>query len=138
VKEQVVGKVPVYVGVQIESAELEGSRVRLTLIDANGARESVFTDHVIAATGYRVDLRRLKFLQPELIAGIRTVDESPALSSNFESSVPGLYFVGTAAANTFGPLMRFACGAKFVAGRLSNHLVSKVGRESYHGGLVVR
>jgi thioredoxin reductase len=134
VKDQVVGKIPMHVGVQIESAAVEGSRVKLTLIQANGARENVFTDHVIAATGYKVDLRRLKFMSPELVALVGTVDQSPILSSNFESAVPGLYFVGTAAANIFGPLMRFACGAEFVAGRLSKHLVSKLRGKTSHAG----
>jgi hypothetical protein len=44
------------------------------------------------------------------------------LSSSFESSVPGLYFVGLAANNTFGPLMRFAYGAGFTAERVSKAL----------------
>jgi hypothetical protein len=44
------------------------------------------------------------------------------LSRWFESSVPGLHFVGTAAANSFGPMMRFAYGAGFVSRRLSKHL----------------
>jgi len=44
------------------------------------------------------------------------------LSPNFESTVPGLYFVGVSAANTFGPLLRFAFGADFAARRLSRHL----------------
>ena len=41
------------------------------------------------------------------------------LSANFESTVPGLYFVGLSAANVFGPFLRFACGAGFAAGRLA-------------------
>ena len=50
------------------------------------------------------------------------VEDTPVLSSNFQSTVPGLYFVGASAANTFGPLLRFAFGAGFTAGRLSKHL----------------
>ena len=41
------------------------------------------------------------------------------LSSSFESSMPGLYFVGVAAANSFGPVMRFAFGAGFAARTLA-------------------
>jgi hypothetical protein len=33
--------------------------------------------------------------------------------------VPGLHFVGIAAANSFGPVMRFAFGAGFAAERLT-------------------
>jgi hypothetical protein len=50
------------------------------------------------------------------------------LSSNFESTVRNLYFVGVAAANTFGPLLRFAYGAKFAAPRLSKHLARTASR----------
>jgi hypothetical protein len=48
------------------------------------------------------------------------------LTSNFESTVPSLYFVGVTAANTFGPLLRFAYGAGFAAPRLSKHLARTV------------
>src|SRR5580658_5584213 len=44
------------------------------------------------------------------------------LVSNFESSVPGLYFAGVSAANTFGPVMRFAFGAGFAARTLTRAL----------------
>jgi hypothetical protein len=47
---------------------------------------------------------------------------SPDLSAHFESSIPGLFFVGAAAVGSFGPLLGFTCGAKFAARRLSNHL----------------
>jgi FAD-dependent urate hydroxylase len=78
-------------------------------------------DHVIAATGYRVDLDRLSILSTETRQRIQLTGGSPALSANFESSVPGLYFVGLAAANVFGPFLRFACGAGFAARRLAKH-----------------
>jgi len=42
----------------------------------------------------------------------------------FESSVPGLHFVGVTAANSFGPLFRFAFGADYAAKRLGHHLAS--------------
>jgi cation diffusion facilitator CzcD-associated flavoprotein CzcO len=85
---------------------------------------SVKTDHVICATGYRADLSRLTMLDPELRAAIRTANAAPALDGSFQCSAPGLYFVGNAAAMTFGPLMRFVFGASFAASRL----VSRVGR----------
>ena len=46
----------------------------------------------------------------------------PVLSRNFESSIPGLYFVGAFSANAFGPLVRFACGAEFTSQQLARHL----------------
>jgi len=83
-------------------------------------------EHVIAATGYRVDMERLSILGPELRAKIDLTEKSPLLSANFESSVKGLYFVGVAAANTFGPVMRFAFGARYTARRITRHLIRVV------------
>jgi thioredoxin reductase len=122
IKEQVVGKMPLHVGVNIAQAQSRDGRVQLEISDAKGERKTLTADHVIAATGYKVDLRRLTFLGPDLLAQIQSVENTPVLSSKFESSLPGLYFVGPAAANAFGPLMRFAFGAEFVAKRLAPHL----------------
>jgi len=122
VKDQVVGRVPFHLGVNITQARVQDGRVHLQLTDSTGARRTLVSDHVIAATGYHVDLRRLTFLDSDIQARLRSVDQTPVLSPNFESSVPGLYFVGTAAAHTFGPLLRFAFGAGFTAKRLSKHL----------------
>jgi hypothetical protein len=47
------------------------------------------------------------------------------LSMNFESSVPGAYFVGPVAALSFGPLFRFVCGAEFAAPALARHLARR-------------
>jgi len=74
---------------------------------------------VIAATGYRVSLDRLAFLSSGVRSKLRAVNDTPVLSSAFESSVPGLYFIGIAAANSFGPVMRFAFGAGFAARRIT-------------------
>jgi len=133
VKDQVVGKVPMHLGKSVESASAENGGVKLTLKGTDGARETLSAQHVIAATGYRVDLRRLNFIAPELLTRVRTVEQSPVLSGSFESTVPGLYFVGTASANTFGPLMRFACGAEFVAHEVSNHLAARVPHRAASG-----
>ncbi len=121
-QEQVVGKVPFNLGVAISRATVENGRVHLELAGSDGARRTLVMDHVIAATGYRVDLRRLGFMNHDVLDGVRSVENTPILSSNFESSLPGLHFVGVTAANTFGPLLRFAFGTRFVARRLSRHL----------------
>jgi hypothetical protein len=83
----------------------------------------VETDHVVAGTGYRVNLARLSFLAPALRAQIETSAGSPVLSRKLESSVPGLYFAGLAAANSFGPVMRFTYGANFAARNLTRTIL---------------
>ena len=123
-----VGKVPFHLGMRIATAEVRDGRVRLQLEDRAGKGEILTADHVIAATGFTVDLDRLDILEAALRAEIRCVEQSPVLSANFESSVPGLYFVGPTAALSFGPMMRFAFGAQYVAKRLSKHLAKEVNR----------
>ena len=98
--------------------------------------KKVAADHVIAGTGYRVDLQRIPFLENEMIRQIRCVEGSPVLSTNFESSIPGVYFVGVSAALSFGPLLRFACGAKFAAPRLARRLKRVLPRTSVNGAAV--
>jgi hypothetical protein len=59
---------------------------------------------------------------------IETVEKTPVLSSSFESSIRGLYFVG-AAANSFGPVQRFAFGARFSARRVTRSLAKAASSE---------
>lgn len=121
-RDRFVGKVPSLLGFRVHSAELSNDRVQLALVAGDGTRQRVEAEHVICATGYTVDLRRIAPLAEALRAQIQSVKQTPLLTSNFESSVPHLYFVGPAAVNSFGPLMRFAFGAEYAARRVSNHL----------------
>jgi hypothetical protein len=93
----------------------------LRLLGSDGEERTVSTDHVIAGTGYRVDLRRLTFLSTAIRSQLRASAFVPILSAEFESSIPGLYFIGLASAQTFGPSMRFVVGARFTARRLARH-----------------
>lgn len=128
-RDKVVGKVPLLLGQTIECADVHNDQARLVLRAADGTAQEVLADHIIAATGYKVAVERLKFLSPEIRAQIKTVEGSPVLSSTFESSVPGLYFAGITAANTFGPAMRFTFGAGFTAQRITRALAKSASRE---------
>jgi hypothetical protein len=128
IHDMVVGRVPMHMGYTIDRAEVQGSYVHLHLRGQDGSATELVTEHVIAATGYKVDLKRLGFLSDELRSEIRTAAGAPILSRGFESSVPGLYFAGLAAANSFGPVMRFAFGAGFAARRISAVLAKAVAR----------
>jgi cation diffusion facilitator CzcD-associated flavoprotein CzcO len=115
--------VEILTGASIERASAVNGGVTIAL---NGAHDSeLHVEHVIAGTGYRVDLDRLGWLDPALRARLARVHGAPRLSGHFESSVPGLYFVGLPAANTFGPAMRFVCGAGFAARRIAGHLARR-------------
>ena len=119
IRGKVVGKVPLHLGCTPQGARVQNGRVHLSVRAADGTEREIVAEHIIAATGYQVDLERLTFLNSEIRSQLKTVKGSPVLSSSFESSVPGIYFVGIAAANSFGPVMRFAFGAGFAARRLT-------------------
>jgi thioredoxin reductase len=122
-RDKVVGKVTIHVGTNIKEASKNENGVHLVLSQNEGAKE-LHVDHVIAATGYKVKLQRLNFVDPDLRREMQTLEETPVLSTNFESTVPGLYLVGLAAASSFGPVCRFACGAEFTANRIARHLAA--------------
>ncbi len=126
IHDMVVGKVSLLLGYTTERADVVGEKVHLHLRDHQGAEKEVVTEHVIAATGYKVRLDRLKFLSEDIRAQVRTKEGSPVLSRRFESTVPGLYFAGLASANSFGPVMRFAVGAGFAARRISDAVVKSI------------
>ncbi len=114
------GRVQALLGRTVAGAEMDGE-VRLRLRGPAG-EEHLAASHVLAGTGYRVDLSRLTFLQPALRERIATAAGTPVLDSGFQSSVPGLHIVGYAAAGSFGPVMRFVFGADFTARRLARVL----------------
>lgn len=120
-KDRFIGRIPARLEQHIEKAEIRQERVWLLLSGPGGWTEHV-ADHVIAATGYQVDLRRLTFLSAEILSGIRMSDHAPRLSPYFETSVPGLYLVGMASRNCFGPVMQFSCGASWTAKRITRRL----------------
>jgi thioredoxin reductase len=128
VKDWVVGKVPVSLDRALQRIETRNGKVLLDLVDAGGARHSLRADHVIFATGYKTDVSRLGFLNQTLLRQIRLVEKAPQLSAHYETSVPGLHFIGPAAANSFGPVCRFVYGTYHPARHLARHLSEVLGR----------
>ncbi|MFI7098534.1 NAD(P)-binding domain-containing protein [Streptomyces sp. NPDC050161] len=112
--------VPVLFGHRVRAAVAGDDTVRLELAGADGRSAVVETEHVVAATGFAPDLRRLRLLDPRVRDALRTVGagRAPELTGGFESSWPGLFFAGLLTAPSFGPAMRFVYGAAFTAGRL--------------------
>ena len=83
-KDKVVGRVPVLAGQELLAATAEGDRVRLSLRGPDGNTTSPAFDHVIAATGYRVDIGSLPFIDEALRTDIACVGRTPVLSTRFE------------------------------------------------------
>jgi FAD-dependent urate hydroxylase len=113
--------VPIETGVEVVSARLHRGQVSLRLTSG----ETRKADHVVLGTGFRPNIFRYPFLAPELARAVRCVNGYPRLNHWFESSVPGLYFLGTIAAGTFGPLLRFVAGTPFAAPRMASHLIGE-------------
>jgi hypothetical protein len=110
-------------GRHVSEARLSNGRVALRLDDGS-TRE---VDHLLLATGYRVDIERYRFLAPELVAQVRRVDGHPVLDTGFQSSVPGLHFLGAPATHSFGPLLRFVSGTEFAASALVRAIKDRAG-----------
>jgi glycine/D-amino acid oxidase-like deaminating enzyme len=117
--------VPVSEGCRIRDARRDGDRIAMTLDDGGTRR----VDHVLLATGYRIDVDKMTILDARLRGRIARHGGLPILSAGFESSVAGLHFVGSAAVASFGPLLRFIAGAGFAARRITRSAIGR-GRAS--------
>ena len=109
--------VPINVSTAVASAAPSHGKLRLILSD-NTIR---LVDHALLGTGYRVNVSRYSFLSPRLLDQLQLAEGFPRLGSAFESSVPGLHFLGAPAAWSYGPLMYFVSGTKYAASVLLRH-----------------
>jgi cation diffusion facilitator CzcD-associated flavoprotein CzcO/predicted ATP-grasp superfamily ATP-dependent carboligase len=108
----------------VTEARVENGGVRLALQSPSGTNE-LSVSHVLAGTGYKPDVGLLDFLDPAMRQAVMTAPDTPGtpmLDSGFQSSVPGLHFVGYMAGFSFGPVMRFVYGADFAASRVARRL----------------
>ncbi|MFF4034810.1 FAD-dependent oxidoreductase [Streptomyces sviceus] len=121
------GKVQVTEVDRILKADTADGHPALDVLTHTGAMDRLAADHVIAATGYRVDLAAMDFLGHELRTALAVSRGTPRLGAGYVSSVPGLYFTGLPAAASYGPVMRFVCGTEFASPRLARHLATAHG-----------
>ena len=105
-------------GRYVQKAQEQTGEVVLRLDDNSERR----VDHVLLGTGYDVDLARYTFLASDILQKVRRLDGYPALGYGFSSSIPGLHFVGGAAARAFGPLLYFVAGTEFASNELSSYI----------------
>jgi hypothetical protein len=114
---------------QVSEATPDGDGVLLALDD--GSRRHV--DHVILATGYRIDMAAEAILGDSLRSRLDLHDGYPVLRRGFESSIPGLHFVGAYSAWSFGPIMRFVAGTKFTSHAVAKHIAHIQASRPAHG-----
>jgi lysine/ornithine N-monooxygenase len=106
---------------RIRAVAAGDATVRVALDD--GSERTV--DHVVAATGFRVDAARYEFLGRDLLTDLRLVDGYPVLRAGFESSIPGLHFLGAPSAASFGPIMRFVAGTRYTGPALARAIATR-------------
>ena len=126
IRDAVDGRATISEGVEVTRATASPSGgVTVTLSD--GSTRDV--DHVVAACGYRFSLDGLDFLSPEIRASIRSHRGFPAIDDGFRSvSNSRVTFLGFAAEQAFGPVVRSLDGARFtVRTRRSRPLVGTAG-----------
>jgi thioredoxin reductase len=111
--------VTVTTGLRATRAEACGDMARVEFDD--GSRREV--DHVLLATGFRVDISRYDFLGSELLRRLKVDQGYPRLTLGLESSIEGLHFMGAPAARSFGPLVRFVSGTGYSARALTAAIV---------------
>ena len=125
IKDRVIGKVPIRLQREVVTAAVSSTGVRLAMRDSENTPRDIEVDYVIAGTGYEFDVARVPFLGSTLKRDICRTERAPTLNLNFESSVPGLHFIGPLSSMCFGPLFRFVAGADFTVRRLARHLAQR-------------
>lgn len=118
---RVEGKILLHESQKIYEAKEVDDGVRLSL----SSNTTLKADHVILGTGYRVDIHNLPMVHPTLLTKVQTYQNSPVLNRWFESSVTGLYFVGSSSVSSCGPLYRFVIGTEAAAQRVSHAIALK-------------
>jgi len=108
-------------GREVREARPEKGGARLTLDD--GSTRHV--EHVVLATGYTIDVSNERIIGESARRQVRLHAGYPVLKEGFESSLPGLHFVGAFSAWSFGPVMRFVAGTKFTARALALHVSTR-------------
>jgi hypothetical protein len=119
-----IAEIAITLGRRVVRTADAGSQLHLWLDD--GTERQV--DHVLLATGFRVDVSRYPFLSQSLLRQLKTVDGFPVLNRGLESSIPGLHFLGKPASWSFGPLLGFVSGAEFASLELTRLITMNNGK----------
>jgi len=107
--------------VVVETAVGDGDTVAVALTSG----ERLTFDRLVFATGYKVDLPRVPYLNG-LAGGIEVVDGFPVLDEAFQSSISGLYITGLASTRDFGPFFGFTKGCPTAAALIVDDLLRRM------------
>jgi len=133
-RDRVEGQFDIETNARVVDAQAEGRKVRL-VVASDGDVRDVLTEFVVLGTGYDIDVDRIAFLDASLTRRVARIQRAPRLDRHFQTSVPGLYFVGPSTAASFGPLFRFVAGSNYCVPVVTRHLSRRVrSRRATHLG----
>lgn len=81
-------------------------------------------DHIILATGYRVNMDYVPYLaQGNILDNLATTDGYPLLDEHFQTNIPGLFITSMPATRDFGPFFAFTISVRTSAKLIGQELV---------------
>lgn len=114
--------VSIKTNVTVSTAKVSANCVELALSDGSTG----CFDHVILATGYKIDISRYHILAETLLQRIKqSGDGYPILDAGLQTSVPGLYMTGVVGERTLGPTLRFVTGTNNAGPRLAGSIAGR-------------
>jgi cation diffusion facilitator CzcD-associated flavoprotein CzcO len=107
---------------RVAAAEIQDRQAAVVSLD-NGHK--IHADHVVLATGYKTDVRRLGFLERGgIFDDLSVTDGYPDLNEVFESNIPGLFFTNRFATRDFGGFFDFTAGCRASARMIGAAILS--------------
>lgn len=108
---------------RIIEASRDGNAVRVQL----DSGDTTTVDGIVLATGYKPDLARVPFIaEGNLLPRVPLGDGLPALSTSFETDVPGLFATSMLAMRSFGPFFGFTLSARTSATLLARGVKARL------------
>lgn len=93
--------------------------------------ERLQVDHLILATGYKVQIDQLPLLAAgNILPDLATCDGFPVLDKHFETNIPGLHITSMPATRDFGPFFAFTIAVRMSARVIGNALAEGSGTKS--------
>jgi lysine/ornithine N-monooxygenase len=87
--------------------------------------DTLKVDHIVLATGYKVDVKRIPFLNKgNILSRLRTLNGFPALDDHLQSNMPGLFFTSMCATQDFGSFFGFTVSVRASATLIGSRLRS--------------
>ena len=87
--------------------------------------ETFDVHQIILATGYRVEMRNVSFLDASIWNHLNIEEGYPVLDPEFQTSLPGLYITGFAATRDFGPFFGFTVACPVAAKIIGDDLTTR-------------